>query len=494
MGSRELMIEIAELCIHYPDRSHPAIDRLTETIEGGEVIVLTGPSGCGKSTLCRSLAGFIPEMIPAKVSGEITVDGESVWTADPARIATRLGLIQQDPDAQICTLNVWQEVAFGPENLCLPPDEVAARVEQCLAFVGITHLAARTTTTLSGGEKQRLAIASILAMAPETILLDEPTANLDPEGAQAIFNLLRELRDQEGRTLIVVEHRLAPLLELAPRVLVMDKGAIVTRRTTRQHKDLVALGLRANWPQANWLRADWDLDLPAPGKPVEVTPLRVEDLTFGYGGTPLLDRLSITVEPGEILGIIGPNGGGKTTLLRLIAGLEEPLTGRIIRDRESVLGYLFQHPHQQIFERTVRGEFAIEGAISDESLRNSLDAANLSDLGSAAPLSLSLGEQRRLTLATTLVRDPNLLLLDEPFIGQDRANVAWIIAKILAARAKGAVTLLVSHDIPLVNSLCDRLLYLGSESIIGDPRTVSARLQAIGKDAFTPGYWEGETT
>jgi len=482
------MIAIEELCIQYPDRSYPAIDCLTETIEGGEVIVLTGPSGCGKSTLCRALAGFIPEMIPAKVSGEITVDGESVWTADPARIATRLGLIQQDPDAQICTLNVWQEVAFGPENLCLPPDEVAARVEQCLAFVGITHLAERTTTTLSGGEKQRLAIASILAMAPETILLDEPTANLDPEGAQAVFNLLRELRDREGRTLIVVEHRLAPLLPLSPRVLVMNKGGIVTRRATRQHEDLVALGLRANW-----LRADWDLDLPAPGKRGEIAPLRVKDLTFGYDGTPLLDRLSITVEPGEILGIIGPNGGGKTTLLRLIAGLEKPIAGRIVRNRESVLGYLFQHPHQQIFERTVRGEFAIEGAISDESLRRSLDAANLSGLGSVAPLSLSLGEQRRLTLATTLVRDPDLLLLDEPFIGQDRANVAWIIAKILAARAKGAVTLLVSHDIPLVNSLCDRLLYLGAESIIGDPRTVSARLQTMGKDAFTSGYWEGET-
>ncbi len=489
------MIEIEKLCIHYPDRAHPAIDRLTETIEHGEVIVLTGPSGCGKSTLCRALAGFIPEMIPAKVSGEITVDGESVWTADPARIATRLGLIQQDPDAQICTLNVWQEVAFGPENLCLPPGEVASRVEQCLAFVGITHLAERTTTTLSGGEKQRLAIASILAMAPETILLDEPTANLDPEGAQAVFNLLRELRDQEGRTLVVVEHRLAPLLPLSPRVLVMDKGGIVDRRATRQHEDLVALGLRANWLRAHGLQPHGDLDLPAPGKRGEVAPLRVEDLTFGYDGTPLLDRLSITVEPGEILGIIGPNGGGKTTLLRLIAGLEEPGAGRIIRSRESVLGSLFQHPHQQIFERPVRGEVALEGGeISDESLRRSLDAANLSGLGSAAPLSLSLGEQRRLTLATTLVRDPDLLLLDEPFIGQDRANVAWIIAKILAARAKGAVILLVSHDIPLVNSLCDRLLYLGAESIIGDPRTVSARLQIIGKDAFTPGYWEGETT
>ena len=478
------MIKIDNLTIQYPDRERPAVDCLSETIESGEVIAITGPSGCGKSTLCRALAGFIPGMIPAVVSGEIDLDGESVWTSDPARIATHLGLIQQDPDAQICTLNVWQEVAFGPENLCLSRSEVISRVEESLKFVGIAHLARRTTTTLSGGEKQRLAIASILAMAPATILLDEPTANLDPEGAKAVFDLLRELRDREGRTLIVVEHRLAPLLPLSPRVLVMNEGDIVARRVTRRHEDLLALGLRVHE----------NLDLPVPGRHGGAMPLRVEGLTFGYGESPLLNDLSLSVEPGEILGIIGPNGGGKTTLLRLIAGLEEPHSGRVVRPARSVLGYLFQHPHQQIFERSVRGEFAIEGVVSDGDLSQYLDDANLSGLEDAAPLSLSLGEQRRLTLATTLARDPNLILLDEPFIGQDRANVAWIIAKILAARARGAVILLVSHDIPLVNSLCDRLLYLEEQPIIGTPPAVSRRLQAMGRGAFTPGYWEGKTT
>lgn len=478
------MIEINDLTIHYPDRACPAIDHLSETIESGEVIAITGPSGCGKSTLCRALAGFIPGMIPAKVSGRIRFDGAPVWTSDPTRIATHLGLIQQDPDAQICTLNVWQEVAFGPENLCLSRSEVINRVEESLNFVGIAHLAKRTTTTLSGGEKQRLAIASILAMAPETILFDEPTANLDPEGAKAVFDLLRELRDREGRTLVVVEHRLDPLLPLSPRVLVMDKGEIVTRSVTRHHEDLLALGLRAHE----------DLDLPAPGRRTGGTPLRVEGLTFGYSESLLLNDLSISVEPGEILGIIGPNGGGKTTLLRLIAGLEKPLSGRVIRPTKSVLGYLFQHPHQQIFERSVRSEFVIEGVVDDELLHRFLEDANLFHLEDVPPLSLSLGEQRRLTLATTLVRDPDLLLLDEPFIGQDRANVAWIIAKILGSRARGAVILLVSHDIPLVNSLCDRLLYLEKQPIIGTPAAVSRRLQTMGRGAFTPGYWEGETT
>ncbi len=475
------MIEIEELCVHYPDRLNPAIDRVTETIESGEVIVLTGPSGCGKSTLCRVLAGFIPGMIPAKVAGEVNVDGESVWAADPARIATRLGLIQQDPDAQICTLNVWEEVAFGPENLCLSPDEVTARVEQSLDFVGIAHLVERETTTLSGGEKQRLAIASILAMRPEVILLDEPTANLDPEGAKNVFDLLGNLRESEGRTLIVVEHRLEPLLTLNPRLLILDEGAIVTRRATRRHMDLDELGLRAHW----------DLHPPSIDKGREKAALTVEDLSFGYSDASLFEHFSLGLRSGEILGVIGPNGGGKTTLLRLIAGLEHPSKGRVVRSKDSTLGYVFQHPHQQIFERTVRGEFEIEGGITQERLRHTLSEAKLAGLEEVPPLSLSLGEQRRLTLATALSRDPDLILLDEPFIGQDRWNVMWIVSQILTARQRGAATLLVSHDIPLVAALCDRLLYLGEEAIEGKPDAVFSRLEAMGKEAFLPTYWEG---
>ena len=162
-----------------------------------------------------------------------------------------------------------------------------------------------------------------------------------------------------------------------------------------------------------------------------------------------------------------------------------------MRSKDSVLGYVFQHPHQQIFERTVRGEFEIEGGIAQERLRHTLSEAKLAGLEEVPPLSLSLGEQRRLTLATALSRDPDLILLDEPFIGQDRWNVMWIVSQILTARQRGAVTLLVSHDIPLVAALCDRLLYLGEEAIEGEPNAVFSRLEAMGKEAFLPTYWEG---
>jgi len=470
------------LGVQFPDRARPALSNLTARIEPGDVIAVTGPSGCGKTTLCRCLAGFVPELIPAETTGEIRVGGEPVLRWDPAHLATWIGLVQQDPDAQICTLRVRQEVAFGPENLCLPAMEVNRRTERAMHFVGIEHLADRETTTLSGGEKQRLAIASILAMAPAVIVLDEPTANLDPEGAKAIFDLLDQLRKDEGITLLVIEHRLEPLMGLHPRLWVMDEGRIVHRQPTRRREDLVALGLHTRWDRP-----------PLPVRPSHRAEMEVQGVSFSYDGAPLLDRISLSLSTGDILGIFGPNGGGKTTLLRLIAGLEKPLDGEVVLPQGSTMGMVFQHPHQQIFERTVRREIEIGGGVEDTALRAMLGRARLDGLAGAAPLSLSLGEQRRLTVMTTLCSEPDVLLLDEPFIGQDRHNVAWIIAQILAARDRGAIVVLVSHDIPLIGALCSRVLYLGRAVLFGEPDEVFAELRARGNAPYTPEFWEGRS-
>ncbi len=244
-SSEPEIIRLDDLTVRFPDRDRPALLDLSERIDPGEVIAVTGPSRCGKSTLCRTLAGFVPSLLPAKVSGEVRIGRNSVFASDPARLAVQVGLVQQGPDAQVCTMRVRQEVAFGPENLCLPANEVNRRVDAALAVTGIAALAARDTTTLSGGEKQRLVIASILAMEPRVLLLDEPTANLDPSGAKAIFDTLAQLRSREERTFLIAEHRLAPLLPLEPRLLVLDEGRIVARRAARRHEDLVALGLRS---------------------------------------------------------------------------------------------------------------------------------------------------------------------------------------------------------------------------------------------------------
>lgn len=445
----------------------------------GGLTAITGPSGCGKTTLARTIAGFIPSHLAATVEGDVRVGDLSSISADPARIAESVGMVQQDPDAQICTLRVRQEVAFGPENLCLPREQVEWRVTRSLRAAGIEHLEDRDTTTLSGGEKQRLAIASILAMDPPILLLDEPTANLDPEGAKAIFDALSDLRTREGRTVLVIEHRLAPLLPLTPNVWVMDRGRVVERRPTRVREDLVAMGLRSRWPRF-------------PNGSLSKRPrLAADSVSYGYGSRRLFERFSVGVDSGEILGVIGPNGGGKTTLLRLMAGLVAPDDGRVKRWNVDRIGMLFQHPHQQIFERSVRREVEIEGPLTDDARRALLAAARLEGLDEAPPLSLSLGEQRRLTMITTLRRRPDLLLLDEPFIGQDRRNVAWIIEQIVAARERGASVVLVSHDVPLLGSLCDRLLFLGGETVHGSPIGVFDALRAQGRVAFTPEYWDG---
>ncbi len=472
-----MAIDIDRLSVQYPDRDRPAIRDLTTSVREGEAVVVTGPSGCGKSTLCRAIAGFVPEMIPARVTGRISAAGLPVGRTDSARIAQQVGFIQQDPDAQICTLRVEREVAFGPENLRLSRDEVRARVESSLRAVGIDHLRDRETTHLSGGEKQRLAIAAILAMHPRILLLDEPTANLDPDGAKGLFDLLGTLQRDRGMTLLVVEHRIRPLRALAPRLLVLDRGRLVPRHD-RERIEPREMGVRAVGSGGNATIAI--------GSP----RVSLSEVGFGYEA-PLFRELSFEIRSGELLAVIGPNGGGKTSLLRLIAGLADPTAGRIDRPESDRIGYVFQHPHHQIFERTVARELSVDRpeAYPGDDARW-LAEGRLDGLAGAAPLSLSLGEQRRLTVLTALRRRPELLLLDEPFIGQDRRNVDWIAGRLRRHCAEGGSVVLVSHDVPLVEALAHRVLYLGDTPRYGPPDAVFAELEDAGRTPYLPDFWE----
>jgi len=309
------------------------------------------------------------------------------------------------------------------------------------------------------------------------LVLDEPTAHLDPAGAKQLFNLLFRLQQNLGITLLIVEHRVRPLAALSPRLLVLDEGSVVPRRPDRRHVD------RAQ------LEAGEGKDSPAStGEPV----IRVRELAFAYDAPLLRDR-SVYLLQGEVLGVIGPNGGGKTTLLRLLAGLEKPTSGGIERLIDADVGFAFQHPHHQIFERTVRRELAIGQTSEEGTLDRWLAEGRLDRLAEAPPLSLSLGEQRRLTLITALQREPRMLLLDEPFIGQDRRNVEWIVAQIREQTVQGGSVVLVSHDIGLVSALSDRVLFLDASiesPLHGELADVFTRLRSNGRDAFLPGFWE----
>ncbi len=474
-SSRPFDIGFHELSVRYPDRAADALSGVSETIGEGEVVAIAGPSGCGKTTLCLALTGFVPEMIPARVSGDVTLGERSVLGTAPESLATSVGLVQQDPDAQICTLNVWQEVAFGPENLGLAAADVRARVERALDATGIASLRDRTTTTLSGGEKQRLAIASILAMEPRVLLFDEPTANLDPRGVLDLFRVLSEWMREGEKTLVVVEHRIDALRALRPRLLLLDRGRLVDRYPERERLDYARLGLRGGWSRAR------------EGEGAGDDVVSLDRVSFGYG-SPLLQNLTFSLRRGEIVAILGPNGGGKTTLLRLLADLEAPQKGKIER-ADAQVGFVFQHPHQQLFERTVRQEMEL-GHPMPSLVGEDLEAARLSDLENAAPLSLSFGEQRRLTVATALARRPNVLLLDEPFGGQDRRNVLWMIDRMRDVARGGGAVAFVTHDVPLAAALADRVLYLDRETWrCGAPSDVFGWLRVAGDAAFTPEAW-----
>ncbi len=475
LSSRPFDIAFRELSVRYPDRAADALSEVTEEIREGSVVAVAGPSGCGKTTLCLALTGFVPEMIPARVSGDVTLGSRSVVGTAPELLATSVGLVQQDPDAQICTLNVWQEVAFGPENLGLPRADVRARVERALDAAGIASLRDRTTTTLSGGEKQRLAIASILAMEPRVLLFDEPTANLDPRGVLDLFRLLSEWMREGEKTLVVVEHRIDALRALRPRLLLLDRGRLVDRYPERERLDYARLGLRGAWSPARQSEGSGD------------GVVSLDRVSFGYG-TPLLQDLTLTLRQGEVMVILGPNGGGKTTLLRLLAGLEAPQEGKVER-ADARVGFVFQCPHHQLFERTVRQEMEL-GHPAPALVSEELEAARLSDLESAAPLSLSFGEQRRLAVAAALARRPNVLLLDEPFGGQDRRNVLWMVDRIRDVARDGGAVAFVTHDIPLAAALADRVLYLDHETWqCGAPADVFGWLRASGGAVFTPEAW-----
>lgn len=468
-------IAVRDLTVHYEGRPWPALADLSLNVPAGELVVVAGPSGAGKSTLFHALLGFVPEGIPARVAGEVFLFGQP---APPSlyRRADGIGLVQQDPEAQICTLRVRDEVAFGPENLGLPRAEIAGRVETALATVGLTALADRATWTLSGGEKQRLSLASALALAPKVLLLDEPTAHLDPSAAAGLLGLVAELHE-EGRTVIVAEHRLGPLARLRPRFLWLAAGRLAADR----------YGI----PQEAALADDFPRPAPFRGGRLLV----VRGLSFAYpGGNDLFRRLSFDLAPGEILGVIGPNGAGKTTLLRLLAGLTSPHAGTIAlaaghRPGDGV-GLVFQMPHHQLFAASVAEELALGRPRVDGDGRAWLARAGLVDLAHEHPLRLSVGERRRLTVILALSRRPRLLLLDEPFIGQDWANRRWIASELVRAVQEGSGAILVSHDIPAVARLAHRVLYLGEEALLGSPGEVFRTLASQGRDAFTPEFWE----
>jgi energy-coupling factor transport system ATP-binding protein len=486
----------------YRGSGGPAVRDVTFVLPRGRTLLVLGPSGSGKSTLALAIAGLVPHAIPGTLAGSLVVDGLDVATTPAPVLGDRVGIVFQDPAAGIVLGRVADEVAFGLENRGWPLERMRMRVPEALALAGLAGFEDRGTAALSGGEQQRLAIAGALAAEPGIVVLDEPTANLDPPGMASVFARLGDLVATREHTVVVVEHRLDAVLPFADRVLALDaSGAQLAEGAPDEVGERWAAELdRAGaWLPTAWrrhLRRPHPSVLPVDGgraptaddRPTLVAVgLGIPDRTVAAGpGRMLLDGISLRVVRGERVALVGPNGAGKSTLLLALAGLLRPSTGSVrvaaasgdLRDPAGLrsaevadaLALVFQEPEIAFVGRTVAEEVAAgirAGGARDPLVASLLHRFGLAGLAEREPHALSRGEQRRLSVAAACVRAPGLLLLDEPTYGMDRRATDAVVDLLDEVRRDGGAQVVATHDPRLLPS-CDRVVALDAGRVVFD--------------------------
>lgn len=506
------MIKLHDFTFTYNGTAQPALQNVALTIEDGEFILITGASGGGKSTLCRCFNGLVPHFYGGTISGRAEVQGMDILTTPPKELATKVGMVFQDPENQLVTTDVEREIAFGLENLGFPVNLIARRIEEALDTAGIANLRTRKHHELSGGEKQKVVIASVLALHPEVLVLDEPTSELDPQSAEEVLRLLERLNDELGITVILIEHRLDRVVHLVDRVLVMNEGSIQTNGRPREVMNIGDLGsgippvirlmqrLRAKGLKLSKLPltvkearlelqkvlrninrselSDDRLDI----KPI----LKVDKLWFSYGDRAALRDIKMTINKGELTAIMGRNASGKTTLVKHLNGLLKPSKGRVIIDGIDTrqcsvaelsrqVGYVFQNPNDHLFADTVEEEVAfslrnqgLEEVQINKPVEQILNQFRLARYRQSYPRNLSGGEKQRLALASVLVTRPKIIILDEPTRGMDYALKLELIGFLTDYCKRGNSVIMVTHDVEIVAERADRVILLSEGRVVVD--------------------------
>ena len=485
MENEDPILEIKSASYTYEGETIPVWEDLSYTFQKGKLHAISGPSGCGKSSVLYFLDGLIPHMYEGKLSGKLYLKGKDITDRLPRERCEDIGFVMQNPESQFCTFTVEEELAFGMENLGLSWEEMSYRMEKALDYVGMSGYEAFDLTQLSGGQKQKIAIASILVMEPEILLLDEPTANLDPESRKEIFALISRLTKEMGMTIVLVEHNLEEILEHVDCILMLDGNGKVIASGEGEDVERLFMDNQVVYEQ-KFFHTPEDIS-------TEEVVLKIQNLQFAYpepgkksksGNRKIIDGLNLELRKQELLAIVGENGVGKTTLMRLLFRIFEQDKGDILLFGKPVesykkkelyhqIGLVFQNPENQFITNTVEDEmmFSLKKVKISEQEKKSrinemLHRFHLEGEMEKSPFVLSQGQKRRLSVASMLLTEQKILFLDEPTYGQDFENRHELMKDMCSLIHDGITIVMITHDLSLVRQYATRVVEIGEGKVV----------------------------
>ncbi len=543
-------LTIEEIWWRYPTFSQKpnawTLKDISLQVQQGECFGITGHSGAGKTTLCRTMMGIIPtsarltsEQLPHHFRGNVHVMGQQVGTGPIS--AKRIGMVLQDPENQFLRMSLLHELGVGLQFQGLPREEIASRAEEALRQVGLEHLWPgsfyRHPSELSGGQKQRIAIASFLAMRPQILILDEPTSDLDPVGKHEVIETIARLRREHDMTIILVEQDPDILSTFCDRIALFNEGRIeLVAPPTKFYAEQALLErcgasvgelTRISWHTSYFYQARPPLNIeeavqafaPALSSITDIrhsssadapeqAVIEAKDVYYRYeDGTTALSGVDLTLYAGEILALLGPNGSGKTTFAKILAGIFRPTSGHVkvlgqdLSSRKvrkllpSRVGYVFQNPDHQIFQQSVQAEIeyglknlGIAAEQRRKQVSDTLEAVGLTQYAEENPLFLSKGQRQRLAVAALLAMRPEILIVDEPTTGQDARSIIALMKLLGQLQQQGKTILIITHDMTLVAEYCQRVVafHKGRLSFTGTPTELFSDNQALQDTSLRP--------
>ncbi len=531
------IISFKNFTFQYRAQKKPTLKEINLDIYPGERVLIAGPSGCGKSTLAGCINGLNPFSNPGECSGELIVDGVNAPKSSIFELSAHVGTVLQDPDGQFIGLTVGEDIAFALENSCMPQDEMHEITRHAAELVDIQDHLDYAPHELSGGQKQRVSLAGVMVDQVKILLFDEPLANLDPATGKQTIELINEIQENTDTTVVIIEHRLEDVLwRDVDRIVLMGEGRIladlhpdellstslleengireplyltamryagveITPEKKPAHVDSVVMDEMDRKKMKDWFREREAVEAEKEDQPL----LEVKNLNFGYEkNQQTLRNVTLTIHKGEMVSIVGKNGAGKSTFSKLVCGFETPDSGEIlfngkdllqenIRHRAKHIGYVMQNPNQMISKTMIFDEVALgllNTGKSEEEIREkveeTLKICGLYPFRNWPVSALSFGQKKRVTIASVLVQDPELIILDEPTAGQDFRHYTDIMEFLRGLNEKGVTVVMITHDMHLMLEYTPRALVFADGRLIAD-RSAAAVLcdpQLIGQAAL----------